>query len=191
KQKLKQVDFRFDGRDFRALEQNPNTKSRRAAMARKHQKVMQFLEGGTETEPKASTRQQMIRPPKCRNPETEREKRPMRSSLGDEIEPGCDAFNPQTSNLSASLAVLSHQYSLSERQHLQPRIWYHEPNYSRTSQQNSKRYSGRIFWHIQHYVVSLPARRAFYGSVFHVIECNRGLFFVHSHPQSRPSQNFF
>jgi len=125
KQKLKQVDFRFDGRDFRALEQNPNTKSRRAAMARKHQKVMQFLEGGTETEPKASTRQQMIRPPKCRNPETEREKRPMRSSLGDEIEPGCDAFNPQTSNLSASLAVLSHQYSLSERQHLQPRIWYH------------------------------------------------------------------
>ena len=66
-----------------------------------------------------------------------------------------------------------------------------EPNYSRTSQQNSKRYSGRIFWHIQHYVVSLPARRAFYGSVFHVIECNRGLFFVHSHPQSRPSQNFF
>jgi len=46
KQKLKQVDFRFDGRDFRALEQNPNTKSRWAAMARKGQKVMQFLEGG-------------------------------------------------------------------------------------------------------------------------------------------------
>jgi len=46
KQKLKQVDFRFDGKDFRALEQNPNTKSRWAAMARKHQKVMQFLEGG-------------------------------------------------------------------------------------------------------------------------------------------------
>src|SRR5271165_1801086 len=43
KQKLKQVDFRFDGRDFRALEQNPNTKSRWAAMARKGQKVMQFL----------------------------------------------------------------------------------------------------------------------------------------------------
>ena len=32
KQKLKQVDFRFDGRDCRALEQNPNTKSRWAAM---------------------------------------------------------------------------------------------------------------------------------------------------------------
>jgi hypothetical protein len=46
KQKLKQVDFRFDGRDIRALEQNPNTKSRWAAMARKGQKVMQFLEGG-------------------------------------------------------------------------------------------------------------------------------------------------
>ena len=46
KQKLKQVDFRFDGRDLRALEQNPNTKSRWAAMARKGQKVMQFLENG-------------------------------------------------------------------------------------------------------------------------------------------------
>ena len=46
KQKLKQVDFRFDGRDFRALEQNPNTKSRWAVMARNGQKVMQFLEGG-------------------------------------------------------------------------------------------------------------------------------------------------
>ena len=46
KQKLKQVDFRFDGRDFRALEQNPNTKSRWAAMARKGQKVMQFLDRG-------------------------------------------------------------------------------------------------------------------------------------------------
>ncbi len=40
KQKLKQVDFHFDGRDFRALEQNPNTKSRWATMARKGQKVM-------------------------------------------------------------------------------------------------------------------------------------------------------
>ena len=46
KQKLKQVDFRVDGRDFRALEQNPDTKSQWAAMARKGQKVMQFLEGG-------------------------------------------------------------------------------------------------------------------------------------------------
>ena len=46
KQKLKQVDFRFEGKDLRALEQNPNTKSRWAAMARKGQKVMQFLEDG-------------------------------------------------------------------------------------------------------------------------------------------------
>lgn len=46
KQRLKQIDFRFDGRDLRALEQNPNTKSRWAAMARKGRKVMQFLEGG-------------------------------------------------------------------------------------------------------------------------------------------------
>ena len=46
KQKLKQVDFRFDGRELRGLEQNPNTKSRWAALAKKGQKVMQFLEGG-------------------------------------------------------------------------------------------------------------------------------------------------
>jgi hypothetical protein len=46
KQKLKQIDFRFEGKEYRGLEQNPNTKSRWAAMARKGQKVMQFLEGG-------------------------------------------------------------------------------------------------------------------------------------------------
>jgi len=46
KQKLKQIDFRFDGRDLRALEQNPNTKSRWAALARKGVNVMQFLEHG-------------------------------------------------------------------------------------------------------------------------------------------------
>src|SRR5208283_10509 len=62
-----------------------------------------------------------------------------------------------------------------------------EPNYSRTSQQNSKRYSGRIFWHIQHYVVSLPARRAFYGSVFHVIECNRNLVLRRLRSSEQPS----
>jgi hypothetical protein len=43
---LKQVDFRFDGRDLRGLEQNPDTKSRWAAMARAGKKVMQFLHGG-------------------------------------------------------------------------------------------------------------------------------------------------
>ena len=46
KQKLKQVDFRFEGRELRGLEQNPNTKSRWAVMARKGSKVMQFLENG-------------------------------------------------------------------------------------------------------------------------------------------------
>jgi hypothetical protein len=44
KRRLKQVDFRFEGRDIRGLEQNPDTKSRWAALARKGQKVMQFLE---------------------------------------------------------------------------------------------------------------------------------------------------
>jgi hypothetical protein len=46
KRKLKQIDFQFDGRDLRGLEQNPETKSRWAAMARSGKKVMQFLEGG-------------------------------------------------------------------------------------------------------------------------------------------------
>lgn len=46
KQKLKQIDFRFEGRELRALEQNPNTKSRWATLARKGCKVMQFLDHG-------------------------------------------------------------------------------------------------------------------------------------------------
>jgi len=46
KRKLKQVDFQFDGKNLRGLEQNPETKSRWAAMARSGKKVMQFLEGG-------------------------------------------------------------------------------------------------------------------------------------------------
>ena len=47
KQRLKQVDFRVEGRQIRALEQNPNTNSRWAVLARKGSKVMQFLEHGT------------------------------------------------------------------------------------------------------------------------------------------------
>jgi hypothetical protein len=43
---LKQVDFRFDGMNLRGLEQNPETRSRWAAMAREGKKVMQFLEAG-------------------------------------------------------------------------------------------------------------------------------------------------
>jgi len=46
KRKLKQVDFQFEGKDLRGLEQNLDTKSRWAAMARDGKKVMQFLEGG-------------------------------------------------------------------------------------------------------------------------------------------------
>jgi hypothetical protein len=46
KRKLKQIDFQFDGKDLRGLEQNPDTKSRWAAMARNGKKLMQFLEGG-------------------------------------------------------------------------------------------------------------------------------------------------
>ena len=43
---LRQVDFRFDGKSLRGLEQNPDTKSRWAAMARAGKKVMQFLDSG-------------------------------------------------------------------------------------------------------------------------------------------------
>ena len=43
KRKLREVDFVFDGQEFRGLEQNPQTKSRWAQMAREGKKVMQFL----------------------------------------------------------------------------------------------------------------------------------------------------
>jgi hypothetical protein len=46
KSKLKQIDFRFEGRGLRGLEQNPNTKSRWAKLARDGKQVMQFLEHG-------------------------------------------------------------------------------------------------------------------------------------------------
>ncbi|HMD09693.1 MAG TPA: hypothetical protein VKH63_19330 [Candidatus Acidoferrum sp.] len=46
KSKLKQVDFHFEDRELRGLEQNPNTKSRWAKMAREGGQVMQFLEHG-------------------------------------------------------------------------------------------------------------------------------------------------
>jgi hypothetical protein len=42
---LAQVDFSLDGREIRGLEQNPETKSRWAQLARSGKKVMQFLEG--------------------------------------------------------------------------------------------------------------------------------------------------
>ena len=46
KRELRQVDFVFDGNEIRGLEQNPQTKSRWAQMARSGKKVMQFLSEG-------------------------------------------------------------------------------------------------------------------------------------------------
>ncbi len=44
--RLAQVDFEFNGQPYRGLEQNPQTKSRWAQMARGGAKVMQFLQAG-------------------------------------------------------------------------------------------------------------------------------------------------
>jgi hypothetical protein len=46
KSKLAQIDFEFQGEPMRGLEQNPKTQSRWAQIARKGEKVMQFLQGG-------------------------------------------------------------------------------------------------------------------------------------------------
>jgi len=46
KRGLRQVDFVFGGNEIRGLEQNPQTKSRWAQMARSGSKVMQFLSEG-------------------------------------------------------------------------------------------------------------------------------------------------
>jgi hypothetical protein len=46
KNRLAQIDFEADGVEFRGLEQNPQTKSRWAKMAREGAKVMQFLRAG-------------------------------------------------------------------------------------------------------------------------------------------------
>ena len=43
---LREVDFTFDGNEIRGLEQNPDTKSRWAQLARSGKKVMQFLSEG-------------------------------------------------------------------------------------------------------------------------------------------------
>jgi hypothetical protein len=43
---LRQVDFIFDENEIRGLEQNPDTKSRWAQLARSGKKVMQFLSEG-------------------------------------------------------------------------------------------------------------------------------------------------
>ena len=44
--KLREVDFQFEGHRLRGLEQNPETASRWAQLARQGKKVMQFLSGG-------------------------------------------------------------------------------------------------------------------------------------------------
>jgi hypothetical protein len=46
RRRLRQVDFELDGQSLRGIEQNPDTKSRWAEMARAGQKVMQFTAGG-------------------------------------------------------------------------------------------------------------------------------------------------
>jgi hypothetical protein len=46
KRGLRQVDFVFDGNEIRGLEQNSETKSRWAQLARSGKKVMQFLSEG-------------------------------------------------------------------------------------------------------------------------------------------------
>ena len=46
KRRLRQVDFVFEGNEIRGLEQNPETKSNWAQMARAGKKVMQFLSRG-------------------------------------------------------------------------------------------------------------------------------------------------
>jgi hypothetical protein len=42
--RLREVDFQFEGHELRGLEQNPETASRWAQLARKGKKVMQFLQ---------------------------------------------------------------------------------------------------------------------------------------------------
>ena len=42
--RLREVDFEFEGRQLRGLEQNPETASRWAQLARQGKKVMQFLQ---------------------------------------------------------------------------------------------------------------------------------------------------
>jgi hypothetical protein len=46
KRRLAQIDFELDGVEFRGLEQNPQTKSRWAKMAREGAKIMPFLRAG-------------------------------------------------------------------------------------------------------------------------------------------------
>jgi hypothetical protein len=44
--RLVEIDFTVDGKPYRGIQQNPNTKSRWANLSRKGAKVMQFLQAG-------------------------------------------------------------------------------------------------------------------------------------------------
>ena len=44
--KLREIDFSFEDRTLRGLEQNPETTSRWARLAREGKKIMQFLDSG-------------------------------------------------------------------------------------------------------------------------------------------------
>jgi len=44
--RLREVDFQFEGKTLRGLEQNPKTESRWAKLAREGKRVMQFLDAG-------------------------------------------------------------------------------------------------------------------------------------------------
>jgi hypothetical protein len=46
--RLREVDFECEGQKLRGLEQNPNTSSNWAKLAREGKKVMQFLIGGRD-----------------------------------------------------------------------------------------------------------------------------------------------
>ncbi len=46
RRRLRQVDFEFGGQTLRGLEQNPETRSRWAELAREGRKIMQFLSAG-------------------------------------------------------------------------------------------------------------------------------------------------
>jgi hypothetical protein len=46
RQRLRQVEFEFQGESFRGIEQNPGRRSQWAGLARAGQKVMQFVSGG-------------------------------------------------------------------------------------------------------------------------------------------------
>ena len=46
RRRLRQVDFSFAGQPLRGIEQNPETKSRWAKLAREGHQVMQFIAGG-------------------------------------------------------------------------------------------------------------------------------------------------